>query len=72
MKKVISLLALTAVFAFTGCNKKKREDKPQMKAKHHMKKDHTRKDYVEKETRMKKKNCKSCNKSPRRVERQGY
>lgn len=63
----MSLLALTAVFAFTGCSKKKHEEKPHMKKEHKMKKDHMKKDKM-----MKKKSCKSCDKTPKKVAKKGY
>jgi len=61
MKKVLSLFALCAMFAFAGCAKKKGEEKPKQMKKEHMKKadkskKHTSKKYAEK------KSCKSCKK----------
>lgn len=56
MKKVLSLFALCAMFAFAGCAKKKGEEKPKYPKKEHMKKD---KKHKEKKETSKKK-CKTC------------
>ena len=58
MKKVLSLFALCAMFAFAGCNKDKSTEKSKYPKKDHMKKDRMKKDHMKKE-KCKTKACKS-------------
>lgn len=59
MKKVLSLFALCAMFAFAGCAKNKDEQKSKPMKKEHVKKDHKKKDKKKKENK-----CKTCNAKP--------
>ena len=61
MKKVLSLFALCAIFAFAGCAKKKGEEKPKQMKKEHVKKEKKDKSKEDKSKKDKAgKKCKSC------------
>ncbi len=56
MKKVLSLFALCAMFAFAGCAKNKEEQK-HVKSKEHVKKEQKKKDHKKKDHSKKKMNA---------------